>query len=73
MPARLRDIKRALEARGITVETPPSGGSHYRARKDSIVYPIPSHGGLKGEINDIYIRGLCRRFGLDEDAFRRDL
>ncbi len=73
MPARLRDIKRVLEALGVFVEEPTSG-SHWKARgADGKTYPIPAHNGLKEEVSDIYIRALCRSFELDEKSFRSKL
>lgn len=72
MPARLRDIKRALTKRGIQVSE-PSSGSHWKATNGRVSYTIPSHGGLKGEITDVYIRALCRAFGIDLEEFKRDL
>ena len=72
MPARLRDIKRALEARGISVEE-PKGSSHWKATAPRITYTIPAHNGLRTEITDIYIRALCRAFALDYETFKREL
>ena len=72
MPSRLRNIKRALEARHISVEE-PAKGSHWKATDGQTSYTIPSHNGLKGEISDVYIKALCRAFGLDYRAFLREL
>jgi hypothetical protein len=73
MPARPRDIKRALEARGVRVDE-PTKGSHWKAvGSGGKVYPVPAHNGLKTEIGDEYIRGICRAFGFDFAEFRREL
>lgn len=64
MPPRLRDLKRALEAFGLLVHMPTSG-SHWHVEGPGGIYPIPSHNGLKGEISDVYVRGVCRKFGID--------
>lgn len=65
MPARLRDLTRALETLGILVER-PKGGSHFKAiRADGRKYTIPAHNAEKTEIGDQYIRGLCRFLGID--------
>lgn len=72
MPARLRDIKRVLTALGIAVEE-PSSGSHWKASNDGKTYPIPASNGLKTEISDKYIKGLCRCFSLDVDDFTKKL
>jgi hypothetical protein len=72
VPARLRDIQRALGAHGIRVEE-PRGGSHWKATDGRLSYPIPAHNGLKEEIPDKYVRGLCRAFGIDYASFVREL
>lgn len=69
MPARLRDVVRALRQLGVEVEA-PSSGSHWKARKGGAVYPIPAHNGERSSIGDVYIRGVCRAFDLDEKALR---
>lgn len=70
MPARLRDIARVFEALGGSVEKPKKG-SHWKASKDGVVYPLPCHNGDRSELSDMYIRGLCRCFGLDEAEFKK--
>jgi len=32
-----------------------------------VIYPIPAHNGLRTEIDNNYLRALCRRFGLADD------
>ena len=51
----------------------PKGKHPWKAQRksDGKTYPIPAHNGLKTEISDEYIRGLCRCFGLDETEFRK--
>lgn len=72
MPARLRDIQRAVKALGIEV-TSPRGPHPWKAHRksDGVSYGIPAHNGLKTEISDKYIRGLCRAFGIDETQLRK--
>jgi len=73
MPPCLRDVKRALEKQGGTAE-PPNDGSHWKARLGGDCYPIPAHNGLKTQIADRWINGLCRRLTkLNEAKFRSDL
>lgn len=71
MPPRLREVKGAIQRMaGFRIEE-PSKGSHWKIYgPDRKMYPIPVHNGLKTEIPDSYIRGLCRTFGLDEAEFR---
>jgi len=37
------------------------------------VYPLAAHNGERSEIRDLYIKGLCRCFDLDESEFRKKL
>lgn len=69
MPARLRDIKRALNSLGFEVQEPRKG-SHWKATNGSLCYPIPAHAGLKEEVPDVYVKGLCRALGIDYEELR---
>ena len=72
MPARLSALKRALESLGVEVLRPNSG-SHWKALRDGKTYPIAAHNAEKTEITDLYIRGVCRCFNLDEKELRKRL
>lgn len=77
MPAKLRDIERALKSLGIIISK-PNGSSHYMAKRATggPCYPIPAHNGHKSEIPDVYIKGLMRHFRFtveEQDAFREKL
>lgn len=72
MPARLRDIKRALNSLGIDVNEPKKG-SHWKAVHGTTCYTIPAHAGLKEEVSDVYIKAMCRAFGLDYAEFKAKL
>jgi hypothetical protein len=74
MPARLADIERAARAFGLDI-LKPKGKHSWKASRpaDGKTYPIPAHNGMKTEISDVYIRGLCRCFQIDEAAFRAQL
>ena len=73
MPARLRDIKRALLEYGVTAEA-PSSGSHWKLRDASgKVYTLPCHNGDRTELSGVYLKGLCRAFGSDLEDFKRRL
>lgn len=69
MPARLRDVAKALRSYGGDVSD--TGGRHnYKATMPGFrVFPIPAHRGMHSEIPDVYIRGVCRAFGIDEAEF----
>jgi hypothetical protein len=65
LPARFRDIKRAVKEFGIRAE-PVKGSAHWKLiGQDGRVYPLPCHNGERTEISDHYLRGLCRTFGID--------
>lgn len=70
MPARLSAIERALKSFGITVEKPGSG-SHWKAKRGSVTYTIPAHNGARSEIGDVYLKGVCRAFGIDVGEFKK--
>lgn len=67
---RLRDIKRAVEHLGHEVVPPRGGGSHYRVRVAGRVYPLPAHNGLRTDISEVYVTGLCRVLGMSVDDFK---
>lgn len=74
MPARLRDLVRVLASYGITVEPPHGGGSHWKATgADGTVYTIPAHNAERTELSDVYVRKVCRVFGLDYSELRARL
>jgi hypothetical protein len=73
MPVRFRDLKRALAAFGVEVRDSPGGGSHYHAVKDGRTFPITAHNGLKSELPDGYVRGVCATFGIDPKELRKKL
>lgn len=37
------------------------------------MYPLPAGNGLRTEIGDNYIKGLCRKLGIDPDDFLKKL
>lgn len=66
MPARLRDIIAHVARFEVEVEK-PSSGSHYKFKKAGFrTYPIASHNGERGEIDDVYVRKICKHFGIPE-------
>jgi predicted RNA binding protein YcfA (HicA-like mRNA interferase family) len=69
VPVSFRDLKRAIEAFGCTVEE-PSKGSHWKIRNCGKAYTIPAHNGLKTELSDVYVKGVCRALGLSYDELK---
>jgi len=73
LPASFSDIKRAAQEFGIAAEK-PTRGSHWKLRDvTGKAYPLPCPNGERSELSDVYIKGLCRAFGLDLDDFKRRL
>ena len=70
MPARLSQLRRALESLGVTV-VPPRSGSHWKAIQHGKTYTVPAHNGDKTEISETYIRGICRCFDLKIEDLRK--
>jgi predicted RNA binding protein YcfA (HicA-like mRNA interferase family) len=75
MPARLRALCEALKHYGIQGVTRTKGSHHifHNPSGKGRPYPIPAHNGLRTEIPDEYIRGLCRAFGIDYEELRKRL
>jgi hypothetical protein len=74
VPARLRDLVRVLSSYGVTVEPPRGGGAHWKATgPDGTVYPIPAHNAERTELSDVYVRGVCRAFGISYSELRARL
>ncbi len=71
MPARLRDIVRVLASFGVTVAP---GARHFHARNaQGLFFAVPAHNGLKTEIPDVYLRAICRTFGIDFAELKKRL
>lgn len=71
MPARARDLVRALRQLGVRVDEAAGGGSHFKASKAGYrSYPLSLHNGLKSEVSDKYISGVAQAFDLDEKTLR---
>lgn len=50
---------------GLSIER-PSSGSHWKwTRQGSRPYPVPAGNGLKTEIADVYVKGMCRHFSIE--------
>ena len=73
MAKRLANIKKRAADYGVDL-VKPRRGSHWKFRraKDGS-YPVPAHNGLRTEIDDVYIRGLCNHFGIDPAEFAEKL
>ena len=60
---RLSKLAQLLKQYDIAIEP---GSKHFHARRKGYgVYAIPAHNGLKSEIANVYLRGLCRHFDID--------
>ena len=71
MPPRAKDVVRALATFGVTVEKSKGGSSHYKASKAGYrSYPLALHNGMKSELSDVYVKGVCQAFDIDEEDLR---
>ena len=73
MPVRARDLARALASFGVEIIESKGGGSHFKCVKGSRVYTISLHNGLKTEIANVYVKGVCRAFDIDIAELRKKL
>ncbi|MBI5479974.1 MAG: hypothetical protein HY906_14000 [Deltaproteobacteria bacterium] len=72
MPARFKRVAKALRKSGVQVVRRAGKGSHAVLDDGKgNLYTIPLTNGDRTELSDVYLRGLCRAFGLDFDAFKR--
>lgn len=68
-------MEAAAKKRGVDL-IKPRKGSHYKFSEPGSggkTYPVPAHNGIRTDISDMYVRGLCRCFGWDYDQFKADL
>jgi len=73
VPARLRQIVTAAAVYGVRCEE-PSSGSHYKLyAADGKMYPVPAGNGYKTEIDDKYIKKMCRALGLVYEDLKKNL
>ncbi len=51
----------------------PKRGSHWVLECNGRSYTLALHNGPKSELSDIYLKGLCRTFKIDESELRKHL
>ncbi len=69
MPMRLRDFARFLKEHGVRIE---HASRHYVARRgEGRAYAIPAHKGMDTELPDVYLKGCCKHFGIDPNAWKK--
>ncbi len=74
MPARYKRVKKALRELRISVAERPGKGSHAVLDDGKgHAYTLPLHHGERTELSDVYLRALCRAFGVEFDELRRRL
>ena len=74
MPARFWKVGRALKACGIESLSRGGKGSHVILINGSgKTYPVSLHNGAKTEISDVYVRGICRFFGIEYEELMKNL
>ena len=74
MPARYQRLRAALAKLGVRVSERSGKGSHVVVDDGKgHSYPLPLHHGIKTELSDVYVRGLCRVLELDYEELRKHL
>jgi hypothetical protein len=74
MPARFKRVAKALRKWGVQIERRAGKGSHAVLHDgQGNIYPIPLTNGDRTELDDVYLRGLCRAFGLEFEDFKRTI
>ena len=74
MPARFREVVLALKLCGVEAMVRKGKGSHVVLRNAAgNTYPVSLHNGDRTELSDVYLRGICKKFGLDYAEFRKKL
>jgi hypothetical protein len=73
MPARFFKVALALKDFEIGCKTKKGKGSHALLVLGGRVYPVSLHNGERTELSDVYVRGICRFFGLDYEEFKTKL
>ena len=73
MPVRYTRLRKALAGLGVVISERRGKGSHVVVDDGKgHVYPLPLHHGLRTELSDVYVRGLCRTLDIDyEDLLER--
>jgi predicted RNA binding protein YcfA (HicA-like mRNA interferase family) len=74
MPARFREVMHAMKACGVTTYRRAGKGSHVvLADGKGNAYAVSLHNGDRTVISDVYLRGICRAFGIDFETFKSKL
>lgn len=68
MPRRLADIRPELALLLCSIDS--GKGSHLKVRRAGMrPYTLPCHNGERTELSDLYLKGLARALGLDQQYF----
>ena len=74
MPARFREVLHAMKACGVTAYQRAGKGSHVvLSDGHGNAYALSLHNGDRSMLSDVYLRGICRTFGIDFATFRSKL
>ena len=74
MPARYARLRTALTRLGVRLVERAGKGSHVVVDDGKgHTYPLPLHHGVKTELSDVYLRGLCRALEIDFEELRKHL
>lgn len=71
MGAKVADVIRRLAAMSFTIDAASGGGSHYKIKREGQrTVPLSLHNGLRGEIDDRYLKIIARELNVSYDALR---
>lgn len=76
MGCRIADLRKALRSFGLDVVESGRGRHPFKVRRangSGPTYPLKAHNGLKSELADCYVEGICDLYGIDEKALRAKL
>jgi hypothetical protein len=74
MPARLQKVARWLKRRGLKIDKPRGGSSHWLVRlPDGEHFVLVAHHALKSEISDAYLKRIAARLGLTLEQLLAEL
>ena len=72
MPARYTRLRSALKKLGATISERSGRGSHVVVDDGrGHTYPLPLHHGVRTELSDVYVRGLCRALAIDYQELKK--
>ena len=70
MPIRLAELIKRAKNLGLEYEDGGTRHPHRFRKPGARPYTVPAHNGIKTEISDEYVDGLCKCFDIDPEDIR---